>query len=270
MSSIFKVLGSAIAGLAATAGYALAQEGAPISVSAPPPTLDAHTHHDFDLEASKPILVEMFLSQACKLSPPAAEVLSAMSKRSDVVALAWHVDYWNSMAASRNGAWADPFSDETFGSRQMTYNERIRGRGTVFTPQAIVNGEVSTVGSSVDALKERVVNARRAAPNHAVRMRLASKPGSSAILVELSSNNAAPFDIMRIDFLPNAKTMVEGGDNAGTVFEEVNVVTSTSFVGRFDSNSGEVEISRPADDHGCAIIAQEPDQGRVLAAHYCP
>jgi hypothetical protein len=40
-------------------------------------------------------VVELFTSQSCSSCPPADKVLGEVIKRGDVLALAFHVDYWN-------------------------------------------------------------------------------------------------------------------------------------------------------------------------------
>ncbi|MEK7264586.1 MAG: DUF1223 domain-containing protein, partial [Pseudomonadota bacterium] len=80
------------------------------------------------LYSQRPVVVETFLSQACAKSPPATGVLQALSLRPDIVALTWHVDYWDAVPAPGVGPWKDPFATPDFGARQIAYNRRIRGR----------------------------------------------------------------------------------------------------------------------------------------------
>ena len=50
-----------------------------------------------------PVLVELFTSQGCSSCPPADELLGELAQRSDVVALAFHVTYWDRLG------WPDTF-----------------------------------------------------------------------------------------------------------------------------------------------------------------
>jgi len=85
-------------------------------------------------------VVELFTSQGCSSCPPADKILSGYAKSNDVLALSWHVDYWNYLG------WKDTFSKAEFTKRQRSYAVSFRRRG-VYTPQAVVNGRNHAVGS---------------------------------------------------------------------------------------------------------------------------
>src|SRR5579863_1999361 len=44
---------------------------------------------------SRPAVVELFTSQGCSSCPPAEALLRQLGQRPDIVALAFHVDYWD-------------------------------------------------------------------------------------------------------------------------------------------------------------------------------
>ena len=47
-------------------------------------------------DVKKPVgVVELFTSQGCSSCPPADAVLADLAEAGDVVALAYHVDYWD-------------------------------------------------------------------------------------------------------------------------------------------------------------------------------
>ena len=96
-------------------------------------------------EAQSPVLVELFLSQSCAMCPPAAALFPEIAARSDVVALSWHVDFWN-ITSSIHGRWEDPYSQPGFARRQKRYNKNIRKKSSIYTPQIVVAGEHETVG----------------------------------------------------------------------------------------------------------------------------
>jgi hypothetical protein len=57
-------------------------------------------------------VVELFTSQGCAQCPPADALLTGLAEEGDVVALAYHVDYWDYVG------WEDTFGDEDFSDRQ--------------------------------------------------------------------------------------------------------------------------------------------------------
>ncbi len=61
-----------------------------------------------------PWAVELFTSQGCSSCPPADAQLGKLARRPDIVALSFHVDYWDYIG------WKDPFA-----SREPTDRQQI-------------------------------------------------------------------------------------------------------------------------------------------------
>src|SRR5271170_2270724 len=97
------------------------------------------------LAETRPVVVELFTSQGCSSCPPADAVLAELAPRKDVLALGFHVDYWNSLG------WKDPLSTQGATQRQHDYATQF-GRREVYTPQVVVDGERQAVGSNRDAV----------------------------------------------------------------------------------------------------------------------
>jgi len=100
---------------------------------------------------TRPVVVELFTSQGCSSCPPADRLLGELAKRGDVVALGFHITYWD------GPAWRDPFSRPASTQRQQTYDNRLTG-GQVYTPQMVVDGTIDVIGSdrlSVPAPRRR-------------------------------------------------------------------------------------------------------------------
>jgi len=83
--------------------------------------------------ARSPTVVELYTSEGCDSCPPADRWLSSLKGRDDVVALAFHVDYWDRLG------WVDRFASPAFTERQS----RLRASSGVpfaYTPQVLVGG----------------------------------------------------------------------------------------------------------------------------------
>ena len=93
-----------------------------------------------------PVVVELFTSQGCSSCPPAESLLGSLLARPDVIALSWHVDYWNYLG------WRDPFADRQWTERQRHYARALRAE--VYTPALVVNGAHMVVGSDAAAVRE--------------------------------------------------------------------------------------------------------------------
>lgn len=246
---------------AALAGCALAQgAGAPLSTRS----------EASEAPISRPVVVEMFLSQSCSSSPPAAEILADLAKRPDIVALAWHVDYWDQFAARDVGPWSDPFARAAFVERQMAYNKRIRGREMRMTPQAVIDGFLSVAGSKRDALEARIREAQFV--DEKARLTppaLEVERAGGGIIRARIDDVGAPYDAIVVSFRRSAVTKVAGGDNAGVTFREVNVVRTVDRLASNHEGAGEFSFRAPGEGADCAVLVQERDHGRIVAARYC-
>lgn len=83
--------------------------------------------------AQPPAVVELYTSQGCSSCPPADRWLSTLKDRPGVVALGFHVNYWNHLG------WADPFATAQTTQRQYQIRDAIGAR-FVYTPQVVLNG----------------------------------------------------------------------------------------------------------------------------------
>src|SRR6202020_2054371 len=86
-----------------------------------------------------PAVVELYTSQGCSSCPPADALLGVLSQMPNVLALPFHVDYWDDIG------WRDHFALPMARERQRRYVETLR-LSSAFTPQ-VVDGRSSFVGS---------------------------------------------------------------------------------------------------------------------------
>jgi hypothetical protein len=80
-----------------------------------------------------PAVVELYTSEGCSSCPPADRWLSTLNALDGVLALSFHVNYWNHLG------WRDPFATPETTARQYRLKEALGGK-YVYTPQVVLNG----------------------------------------------------------------------------------------------------------------------------------
>src|SRR4029077_6287421 len=95
--------------------------------------------------AGASLVVELFTSQGCSSCPPADALLGVLAGQPNVIALGFHVDYWD------GGGWRDRYSLPEATQRQRRYVDALR-LPSAFTPQLVIGGRRSFVGSDGRAI----------------------------------------------------------------------------------------------------------------------
>ena len=209
-------------------------------------------------QAATPVLVELFTSQGCSSCPPADALLGELATRSNVVALAYHVDYWDSLG------WHDRFEIPAATRRQSAYVSAL-SLSSAFTPQVIVNGQISLVGSDAARIGLAIHQAART-------LQINLRIDGGELVVELPNAGAAKADDVNLAaYLSHASTPVGRGENSGRTLEEFNVVRDFKRLGDWDGGQKAFRIplaslSRDADR--VAVFVQRKDQGLVEATGF--
>jgi hypothetical protein len=81
-------------------------------------------------------------------------LLRQLGKRPGLIALSYSVDYWNYLG------WHDTLSSAANSERQREY-ARMRGDGSVYTPQMVVDGLIHVNGSNEAAIEMAMRNAAK-------------------------------------------------------------------------------------------------------------
>jgi len=82
-------------------------------------------------------VVELYTSEGCSSCPPADQWLSRFKADPAVVALAFHVDYWDRLG------WKDRFGSPAYTARQAQ-QQQSNGARFSYTPQVVVDGRDRT------------------------------------------------------------------------------------------------------------------------------
>jgi hypothetical protein len=206
----------------------------------------------------RPIVVELFTSEGCSSCPPADALLAGLASRPEVLALSFHVEYWDRLG------WKDPFSSPEATQRQHRYAELL-GLATVYTPQIIVDGRWQAVGSDRGEVERALDAARR--DGDEVPVALVVDHGRAQI--KLGPVKFGPAGggisgaVLLIGFDRRHVTVVERGENGGRTLAHVDVVRSVEEVAKFDGRASAIEARIRSPSDRVAAIVQAED-GRVL------
>lgn len=195
-------------------------------------------------------VVELFTSQGCASCPPADETLKHLVEQGDVVALSYHVDYWNYLG------WTDTLSSKENTERQYGYAHSM-GRSGVYTPQAIINGRAHVKGTDITAINGKMDELRNEGQGLSVPIKAAMNGEEMEITIPPGEGRA---DVVVAYFTKKEAVNVERGDNSGRQMEYWHNVYDVQTVGMWDGK--ELNITLPAKSmgsskkDGCAILLQ--------------
>lgn len=184
-------------------------------------------------------VLELFTSQGCSSCPPADALLAeyAAAHNEHIIALSFHVDYWNRLG------WADPFSNKAYSERQQWYSARLP-KGSVYTPQLIVNGRREAVGNNRNAIKNLVQEGLSVDKTETVSIENISI-GKSELDFHYKSVNTNRNEILNIALVQKqAGTHIKAGENEGLTVTNHNIVRS--FLMQPVSKEGSGMIGLPA------------------------
>lgn len=195
-------------------------------------------------------VVELFTSQGCSSCPKADKALETLIREGTVVALAYHVDYWNYLG------WTDTLSTKENTERQYAY-ARMFGRGSVYTPQAVINGrehvnggEIGQIRSQTESLAQQgrglSVDVSAEIVQDEIRIRIGNGHGKANVIAAYFDDQQA-VDIME-------------GENRGQRVNYWHAVRDVETIGMWEGQ--ETTLVLPASilnqkgTGGCAILVQ--------------
>ena len=167
-------------------------------------------------------VLELFTSEGCSSCPPADALLAKLTRETaqagqHVYALSFHVDYWDDLG------WRDPFSSSLASSRQRLYAAGLPG-GAVYTPQLVVNGHESFVGSNETRARRSIRAALARSPVTNLRISASAHGAQLTIRCEVTGSVPARAVINVAVVQVTARSLVQRGENAGRELIHANVV----------------------------------------------
>lgn len=215
-------------------------------------------------------VVELFTSQGCSSCPPADKIIGELAKDPSVIALSMPIDYWDYLG------WKDTLADARFSARQKAYS-RMRGDRDVYTPQAIINGEVHVVGSDRAGI-ERAIGATRK-NDDVMSVPVSMKLSGGHIMVSVADagkTSAATHGEVWIYSISKAVPIsIARGENHGRELTYYNVVRNVLKVGDWNGTAGSWTVPLENISHegvdAAAVFVQDGSRdrpGAMLGAAY--
>ena len=210
--------------------------------------------------ASRPVdvVVELFSSQGCKSCPAADRLLIELRSMPGVLALTFHVDYWDYLG------WKDTLASPDFSQRQYDY-AKARGGLDVFTPQMIVNGEKQMVGNQRSEVFAVLSQSRRANWPAALNISDSAKE----MVVEIAEGpveQEATLWVMPV--MESASVKIQKGEMAGREASYANVVRKLVPAGMWKGEAARISLPKeglmPLGATACVALLQQGKVGPIL------
>lgn len=213
-------------------------------------------------------VVELFTSQGCSSCPAADRVLTELVGRGDMLALGWHVDYWDYLG------WKDTFASPANTERQKAY-ARSLGKRSVYTPQAVINGRADIVGSHEGSVLATVEEF--AGTENGLLVPIETSISGETIRIRVDNSPLARGAKLWMVYLDQEKLVdVKRGENGGHRLKYSNVVKSMEMIGMVKDQALQTEFA--LDDvlqrghDACALILQKStesgDPGPIIGAAF--
>ncbi|MEP6548997.1 MAG: DUF1223 domain-containing protein [Gammaproteobacteria bacterium] len=204
----------------------------------------------------RPAVIELFTSEGCSSCPPAEAYVGELAQRTEVLALAFHVDYWDNLG------WRDRFEVTEAAPRQRLYAKTLR-LSSVYTPQVIVDGRVDFIGSDRAAISKAVAD-----PRQGVAVAVAVHDGDIQIDVG-AQDGSRPCEVLLVAYRRSATSAIGRGENAGHTLTEFNIVRSLQNLGNWTGQVQQYHAavkSLPSDATDMAVLVQSAGHGTIVGA----
>lgn len=115
-------------------------------------TVSFHAFANEPAPQKPPVVVELFTSEFCPACPPADKYLAKLSDESNMITLGCHVTYFQG-SSNLGRAFCS--------QRQFDYMRQLKGKSP-FTPQFVINGHRSVVGTRQSKVAAALLKAQSA------------------------------------------------------------------------------------------------------------
>ena len=212
--------------------------------------------NSFDSQG-RPIVVELYSSQACVFCPQADRLFADILKQPGIIGLACHVDYFD----VKKGSLAQSFCTR----RQSWYMNLLRA-GPNYTPQMVIDGRYDVIGYKTGEVSEAIKRVAASAPL-ALGIASAKDPGGYTLSwpegVKKDAENLHLF--LAVLDKPRDVTVAEGR-NKGQKITYNNIVSGLQDLGAWAGGEKTFTLPLTAGQSGFAVLLQDVTTGQIVAA----
>jgi len=193
-------------------------------------------------------VLELFVSQGCSACRTANQLMPEWEQEQNLIVLSFPVNYWDYLG------WKDTLAHPLFGERQRGY-ALLRGDRQIYTPQMVINGVLSCIGSARDQVAKRVESATAVHPILPVPLALKEENGMILVDIGRGSDDAG---VWLVPVRRLSQVAIQRGENAGRTETYTNVARGLYHLGTWTGSPARFEMSRKT------IQAQDADSYVIL------
>ncbi len=210
--------------------------------------------------ADNPVIIELYTSQSCSSCPPADRLFEELVQEPNVIGVACHVDYWDHLH------WKD-----TLSLKECTARQRLRASqielGRVYTPNLVVNGRHSFVGSSsskarkaIKAEQDRILAKIKGTYNSEAQILTYTVP-------QLASSKSPESVITLFAIEKERKQDIPRGENSGKTVNYVNSALMVKNLGQYNGKKEDknLTLNLPKNTDSILLLANDRKSGEVIA-----
>ena len=208
-----------------------------------------------------PVLIEFFNSQEFSSCPLANALLRDLSKKPNVVVLAFHVDFQNFIV------WKRSLAESNFSTRQKTFAQLVL-HTAVYTPQFMIKGQAAIMSSEPRTLKKNFKSSQK---DRTVLINLRFNDNQVQIDLNSKKNQKAfQADVLAVYFIPEARVAIRRDEISGCVMHYSNIMTKIEKIGKWNGQSSMRQTTLSKADQNLAFIVQLVGRGKVIVASELP
>ena len=210
-------------------------------------------------------VVELYTSEGCSSCPSADRWLSRLIEMPkdelDVLALAFHVDYWNYLG------WTDRFSSAAYTSRQRQLGANNL-QHTIYTPEFFVNG-MEARGTNKILQKIQLANQQQSPLD--LKLTVSRDQTSLVLELQVAGDNDIGGRIHHryLVYENKLSTNVQRGENSGEFLKHEQVVRYMSKAQSLDQKNRyriTIDPDWKPENIGVAVLVTSPGNKKYLQA----